>query len=467
MNRERDITGKRNSFTGGMAMNQNITDMTEGNSLRLIIKFTIPLLIGNVFQQLYNMVDSVIVGNYVGANALAAVGSCGSVNFLFFSLSSGLAIGIGILIAQYFGAKREREIKRTIVNGAYLLIAASVIVTVVSYIFAPQIHRLLSTPDEIIGDAVAYMRVISVGIISVAFYNGIAAVLRALGDSKSPLYFLILSSIVNVVLDLLFVLQFNMGVFGVGFATLIAQIVSAVACLIYACLKVPYFKIAKEECALDMSVVGRAFRLGIPVALQNSMIAVSCIALQGVVNQFGATVMATYTIIGRIEQIVQQPYASLGTALTNFTGQNMGAGFKDRVKKGYWQCVWIVLGFSMILIPIAYLFGEQIIGFFVIEPEVIAMGVTALKINSLCYFALGMIYIPRALLNGCGDTAFAVANGFTEVACRIVFSQIFTRIPQLGYWGIWITTAATWTMTAVVCVLRYASGVWKGKKVEG
>ena len=444
----------------------NVTDMTQGSSLKLILKFTVPLLIGNIFQQLYNMVDSVIVGKYVGANALAAVGSCGSVNFLFFSLSSGLAIGIGIMIAQYFGAKMEKEIRRTIINGAYLLTAASVIVTVISYAFAPQILGMLSTPDEIIADAIIYLRIISVGILSVSFYNGIASVLRALGDSKSPLYFLILSSIVNVVLDLVFVLQCKMGVLGVGLATLISQIVAAITCLIYACIKVPYFKIGKEECDFDMDVVKRAFRLGVPVAIQNSMIAVSCIALQGVVNHFGATVVATYTIIGRIEQIVQQPYSSLGTALTNFTGQNIGAGLKERVKKGYWQCVWIVLIFSIILIPVAYLFGEQIIGIFVKEPEVIAMGVTALKINSLCYFSLGMIYIPRALLNGCGDTAFAVVNGFTEVVCRILYSQIFTRIPAFGYWGIWITTAATWTTTAVVCVIRYASGVWKRKGLE-
>lgn len=443
----------------------NVTDMTKGNSLVLILKFTLPLLIGNVFQQLYNMVDSVIVGNYVGANALAAVGSCGSVNFLFFSLSSGLAIGIGIMIAQYFGAKMDGEISRTIVNGAYLLTAASLLATMISYAFAPQILRLLSTPDEIIADAIIYLRTISLGILSVAFYNGVSAVLRALGDSKSPLYFLILSSIVNVVLDLTFVLNLGWGVFGVGFATLIAQVISAVACLIYACLKVSYFKIKKEEWALDMSVVKRAFRLGVPVALQNSMIAVSCIALQGVVNQFGATVVATYTIIGRIEQIVQQPYSSLGTALTNFTGQNIGAGLNDRVKKGYHQCVWIVLIFSILLIPIAYLFGEQIIGFFVKEPEVIEMGVVALKINSLCYFALGMIYVPRALLNGCGDTAFAVVNGFTEVVCRIAYAPILTKIPKIGYWGIWITTAATWTTTAIVCVIRYASGAWKGKSL--
>lgn len=443
----------------------NITDMTKGNSLQLILRFTAPLLIGNLFQQLYNMVDSVVVGNYVGANALAAVGACGSINFLFFSLSSGLAIGIGIMVAQYFGAKHDELVSRTIINGTYLLVVASILVSLICYFFAEPILSLLGTPDEIIVDSAVYLKTISIGIIAVALYNGVASVLRALGDSKTPLYFLILASVVNVVLDLVFVLWCNMGVFGVGLATIIAQYISAAASVVFACWKVSYFKVKKEQCRVDNDIIMKALKLGTPVALQNSMIAISCIALQGVVNSFGATVMATYTIIGRIEQVVQQPYSSLGTALTNYTGQNIGAGLQERVRKGYWQCVFIVLIFSLILIPVAYLFGEPIIRFFVKEPEVIQMGVKALRINSLCYFALGMIYVPRALLNGCGDTAFAMFNGITEVVCRILFSQILTRIPLLGYWGIWITTAATWTVTAIVCVVRYASGIWKRKKI--
>jgi Na+-driven multidrug efflux pump len=199
--------------------------------------------------------------------------------------------------------------------------------------------------------------------------------------------------------------------------------------------------------------------------MQNSMIAVSCMVLQGVVNTFGETVMAAYTCIGRIEQVVQQPYMSLGSALTTYSGQNMGAGQIDRVKKGFRQGTVMVLIFSMCLLPIAYLFGEQIVGIFVNDPEVIAIGAKAIRINSLCYFGLGMIYVPRSVLNGCGDTGFAMINGITEVICRVVFSLILTSIPLLGYWGIWMTTGLTWALTGVVCVIRYLTGNWRTKSI--
>ena len=434
---------------------RNTVDMTSGSPAGHILKFALPLLVGNLFQQLYNMVDSLVVGNFVGANALAAVGSCGSMNFLFFSLSSGLAIGIGIIVAQFYGAKDENSIRSTIANSIYVLGAAAIVVSVLGILLAEPLLRLLQTPDSIIGDAVLYMRTTCAGIIAIALYNGVASILRALGDAKTPLYFLILASIINVVLDLLFVLQFEWSVFGVAFATIIAQAVSAITCIIYAYVKVPYFKLTKEQLRPQGDIIRRSFVLGVPLALQNSMIAVSCMVLQGVVNTFGETIMAAYTIIGRIEQVVQQPYSSLGTAITTYTGQNVGAGKTERVKQGFRQAVIMVVIFSILLLPVAYIFGEQIIGAFVKEPEVIEIGVKALRINSLFYFGLGMIYVPRALLNGAGDTGFAMMNGFTEVACRILYSQILTRIPELGYWGIWITTGATWATTAIVCVIRY------------
>lgn len=445
---------------------KNLTDMTVGSPARHLIHFSLPLLIGNLFQQIYNMVDSLVVGNFVGANALAAVGNCGSMNFLFFSLSSGLALGIGIIVSQYFGAKDEDKIRSTIANSIYVLVGASLVVSVLGILLSPALLRLLSTPDHIIGDSIIYMRTTCAGIIAIALYNGVASILRALGDSKTPLYFLIVASIVNVVLDLLFVLQFNWGVFGVAVATIIAQAVSAISCVIFAYCKVPYFHLGKEQLRPDFGIIKRSFVLGVPIALQNSMIAVSCMVLQGVVNTFGETVMAAYTIIGRVEQIVQQPYSSLGAAITTYTGQNVGAGEQERVEKGYRQSVIIVLLFSLLILPIAYLFGNQIIGAFVKnEPEVIAIGVKALKINSLFYFALGMIYVPRAILNGAGDTGFAMLNGFTEVACRICYSQILTRIPVLGYWGIWLTTGATWATTALVCIVRFKRGKWRSKSI--
>lgn len=439
--------------------------MTVGNPAGHIIRFAIPLLIGNLFQQLYNMVDSLIVGNYVGADALASVGTCGSINFLFFSLGNGLAIGIGIIVSQYFGARDENNIRATIANAVYVLTAVSLAAGSFGVIFCPSILRLMSTPDTIIGNSIIYMRTTCFGMIFIALYNGVAAILRALGDSRTPLYFLILSSVVNVLLDLTFVLCFNWGVFGVAFATVISQMVSAVTSILYALKRVSYFKFSAEQFRPHRRIIERCVKLGLPIALQNSMIAISCMALQGVTNSFGPTVMAAATIISRIEQIIQQPYTSLGAALTTYSGQNMGAGKTDRVKKGFRQTILMVLVFSLSMIPIAYLFGPQIIGAFVKDPEVIAIGGTALRINSLCYFGLGMIYVPRAVLNGCGDAAFSMINGITEVVCRVGYSQILTRIPILGYWSIWITTGATWVTTAVVCILRYVSGVWKRKGI--
>ncbi len=446
---------------------KNITNMTEGSPARHIIRFAIPLLIGNLFQQFYNLVDSMVVGNYVGKNALAAVGTCGSMNFLFFSLSSGLAIGIGIIVSQYFGAGDEKNVRSTIANSFYVLGGMGIIVSIFGILICPTILRLLSTPDHIIGDSITYMRTTCLGIVAIATYNGVAAILRALGDSKTPLYFLMLSSVINVVLDLTFVLHFNLGVMGVALATIIAQAISAVTSLIYACRTMPYFKLTRDELRPHKDIILKSFRLGVPVALQNSMIAISSMVLQGVVNSFGEVVMAAYTITNRIEQVIQQPYGSLGAAITTYSGQNLGANKPDRVRKGFRQATLMVLVFSLCMIPVAYLLGPKIVGLFVKEQDVIAIGSRALRITSLTYFGLGMIYVPRALLNGCGDTGFSMINGVTEVACRIIFSQIFIRIPVLGYMAVWLTTGATWTTTGVVCVLRYLSGKWKTKSIVG
>lgn len=442
--------------------------MTVGNPTRHILKFTLPLLIGNLFQQLYNMVDSIVVGRYVSAHALAAVGACGSLNFLFFSLSSGLSVGIGIIAAQYFGANDEKQLKKTIANSIYVLSSAAIVVTLIGVIFARPILQLLQTPDVYINDSIDYFRVTCIGIIGVAFYNGVAALLRAVGDSKTPLYFLILSSIINVGLDLLFVICFDMGVVGVGLATIIAQAVSAVVSIIYAYHKVSYFRLCKKDLHPDTSMIRDSFRLGAPVAFQNSMIAVSCIALQAVVNGFGPDVASAYTITGRIEQLVQQPYGSLGMALTSYAGQNIGAKKQERVVEGFRKATLIVLVFSLIMLPLFFFFGKYICGIFVKEEaaDVIALGAKALRITSPFYFALGMIYVPRAVLNGCGDTGFAMINGLTEVVCRILFSNILTRIAFLDYWGIWITTGLTWGVTALVCVLRYRGGKWRYKALD-
>ncbi len=450
--------------------NKNVTDMTVGNPTRHILKFTLPLLIGNLFQQLYNLVDSIVVGRYVSPHALAAVGACGSLNFLFFSLSSGLAVGIGVIASQYFGANDEKQLKKTIANSIYVLASSTLVVTLIGFFLAEPILRLLQTPDAYIADSIDYFRVTCLGIVGVAFYNGVAALLRAVGDSKTPLYFLILSSVINVSLDLVFVLCFGLGVVGVALATIIAQAVSAIVSIIFAYNKITYFKLGKKDLHPDFSMIRDSFRLGAPVAIQNSMIAVSCISLQAVVNGFGPDVASAYTICGRIEQLVQQPYGSLGMALTSYSGQNIGAKKQERVVEGFRKSTLIVLAFSLIMLPLFFFGGKFICGIFIKEEEaaevILSIGARALKITSPFYFALGMIYVPRAVLNGCGDTGFAMINGLTEVVCRILFSNILTRIPILGYWGIWVTTGLTWGFTAIVCVWRYKGGKWKYKALE-
>lgn len=285
-----------------------VQDMTEGNEVSLLIKFSLPMLIGNVFQQFYNMIDSIVVGKYVGAKALAAVGSTGSINFLFFSVCLGLSVGIGIIISQYFGAKREAQVKRAIANSIYVIAASGIIMSILACFFARSILQLMHTPPQILADATAFLRIISGGMIAMAAYNGIAAILRALGDSKTPLIFLVISCAINVILDLIFVLKFGFGVRGTAFATVISQGIAAFGCASFAFLKNPYFKLKREHWKVSRSIITKCIRMGIPVAIQNSMIALSLVALQRVVNSFGEVAVAAFTATSRVEQLIQQPF---------------------------------------------------------------------------------------------------------------------------------------------------------------
>lgn len=438
-----------------------ITDMTVGNPTKHILAFAFPLFVGNLFQQLYNMIDSLVVGNYVGANALAAIGTCLSLNFLFFSLSSGLAIGIGIIVSQYFGAKNEDGVRSTIANSVYVLAAAALVATAIGFLMARPLLRMLSTPAEIINDSVTYLRTTCCGIIFIAAYNGVAAVLRALGDSKTPLYFLIFSSICNIALDLTFVLHFNMGVFGVALATVISQAASAIISLIYALIKVPYFRLSTEEMQPHREIIKRCFQLGVPMALQSSMIAISLIVLQGVVNSFGPIVMAAFTITSKVDLVISQLYGALSQSLTTYAGQNLGANEVERVKKGFAKGHFILLIYNALAAPLIYYFSVPIVSVFVGDPEVIGIGASAIRITSVFYFALGSIYVPRGVLNGCGDAKFSLINGVTEVICRIVYASILTRIASIDMWGIWWATGLTWATVSIICNYRYLRGGWR------
>lgn len=440
---------------------QYVCDMTRGNETSLLLKFSLPMLVGNIFQQFYNMVDSIIVGNYVGKNALAAVGMTSSLNFLYFALCNGFATGAGVLMSQYFGMKNEKRVKDSIGNSLYLMLGMGVLVSVVSVLLARPTLHLLNTPEAIFDDALQYIQICCGGTICVVLYNGISAMLRALGDSKTPLIFLVIASILNVFGDLFFVLVLHMGVAGVAWATILAQALSAIGCIAYAVLKNPYFRLKKENFLPDRLILTRSMKLGIPFGAQGSLIALSCVLLQGVINRFGEDVIAAFTATARIEQLVQQPYNSLGMAVATFTGQNLGAGNIERVKRGYRSSTRLVIVFSLIMCGMMYLWGNNFIRLFINDANVVAIGGRAVRITSLFYIPLGMIYVARSLMNGAGDSMFAFMSGLIEVIGRIGFSILLTGIPALGYWAVWYTTGLTWLITGVVCVLRYVQGKWK------
>ncbi len=442
-----------------------VCDMTKGNEVGLLLRFALPMLVGNIFQQLYNMVDSIIVGKFVGSNALGAVGAVGNLNFLFFSLCLGLASGIGILISQFFGAGKDDYVKKIIANSVYIITISGAVMSIISFVFARPILHLMNTPAENMKDAVIYMQIVCGATVIVAIYNGISSILRALGDSKTPLIFLIVSSFINVGLDLLFVLVFHWGVAGAAWATVIAQFISAIGSILFALSRNPYLRLEKRHFTVDNDIIKKSFQIGLPVAGQNAMIAFSCVALQSVVNNYGATVMAAYTATSRVEQLVQQPFGSLGTAVSTFAGQNVGAGKYDRVSTSCKKSTLIVLVFSLMMIAVMFLFGDPIVRLFVNEPDVIEIGARGLRITSFMYFALGMIYITRGMLNGVGDAAYAMINGLTEVVGRIGFAYLLMAIPAVGMWGVWYTNGLTWILAGAAGIIRFFQGKWKTKSV--
>ncbi len=438
-------------------MKKYTMDMTEGKTLGLIVRFAVPMLIGNIFQQVYNLADSIIVGRIIGKDALAAVGATSSVTFLFFALCNGIGNGGGIVTSQFFGRKDDASVKKCITNTAYIMFVIPLLIGFLGLLLSRPLLELLNTPADVMADSLLYLRIMCIGTIFVSLYNFISSILRALGDSKTPLYFLIFSCILNVFLDLAFILFLNMGVCGAAVATLISQFVSGAACVVYSVKRNEYFKLKKEDFVFDRNIVSKTIRLGIPLSLQFAMISISCMALQSVINSFGAVAMAANTAISRIETVIHQPYQTLGATLSTYTGQNYGASKADRVKEGYRQGIILSVLFSILMLPIMQFFGGNIVSIFVDEPEVIAMGAKAISISSWFYVFLGIIYAIRGVLGGLGDATFAFINGIVEVIGRFTIPFILTAIPAIGVWGIWWSVGIVWFLAGFTAWLRYIS----------
>ena len=436
-------------------------NMTEGSPLALLSVFALPLLIGNLFQQAYNLADSMIVGRLLGANALAAVGATGSISFLFFSIFNGISGGCGIVTAQYFGARKDDMVCKAIANSAYIMLSFSLLTGTTAFLLVPTVLSWMGTPAEILPEAITYMRMTSASVPLIAVYNYASSMQRALGDSRTPLYFLIFSCLLNVGLDLLFVGAFGLGVFGAALATMLSQLLAGAGSLLYAFRCNPYFRLNKRSLAFDKPIAKKAVRLGLPLALQWSLIAISTTALQSVVNTFGPTAMAAYTATNRLEQLVQQPFGSMSMALSTYAGQNMGAGKTQRIKTGFRDSLLAMIAVAGGMTLIMQLWGGSLVSLFVSEKDVISLGGSALKITSLFYVFLGIIYVSRGVLNGVGDAVFSFINGIVEIAGRIGLPLLLLGLTAAGVWSIWITAGVTWLLAGLSCILRYLS--WRRK----
>lgn len=438
-------------------------DMTKGSPLRLLIQFSIPILIGNLFQQAYTLADRIIVGRFVGDKAFSAIGATNALSMMFMSMCMGAAIGTGVIVSQYFGAKDEKGTASSIANGSYACILIAIVMTVLALLTTKPILLLLNTPQSILSDALTYMYIFMGGLISVAAYYTPFSILRALGDSKTPLIFLVLCSLLNIVLDLLFVVVFKSGVAGAAIATVLSEAIAAVLCIAYAFKKVPQFYQAITFRKINRKLIEKTMRVGIPSGLQYALIYVSSIILQRIVNGFGESVIGAFTATTQIELLVQQIFAALGAAIVTYTGQNMGAGKYDRISFGVIAAMKISAVVSVVLLVIFWLFGQPIMSIFVTNDEIISIAATGIKITSLFLLALGGVQILRYMLNGAGDSMYALMNGIVEVIARVAFAVSLTLIPFIGMWGIWLTTGLTWTVTAIFALFRYSRGAWKNK----
>ena len=440
-----------------MAKTERIQSMTQGRPAKLIFTFAIPLMLGNVCQQLYTVVDTAIVGQALGVNALAALGAADWLNWLVLGVIQGFAQGFSIHMAQRFGANDEEGLNRSI--GATISIAAvfSVLLLIVSQATMDPILRAMNTPEEVIGGAFTYLRIMFAGIPIIMAYNVLASILRALGDSRTPLYAMLIASAPNFALDLLFVLVFHWGIAGAVIATVIAQLFAALYCL-RAVLRIRIIRLKKAYFLPDPVLARRLLGLGLPVAAQNMIIAIGGMVVQSVVNRYGVLFVAGFTATNKLYGILEIAATSFGYAVTTYVGQNLGAGLLGRIRKGMHSATWIALLTSAVITAAVLLLGRFMVALFISgTPEEVALStdvaVHYLNIMSICLSVLYMLHIYRSALMGLGDTVMPMASGIVEFVMRIGVALILPAF--LGQEGIYYAEVVAWAGAAILLVATY------------
>lgn len=422
-------------------------DLTSGSPMRLILGFTLPTLFGLLFQQLYNLVDSMIVGKLLGAQALGAVGSTGSINFFVIGFCLGVCSGFAIPVAQKMGAKDYPQMRRFVANAAYLSAGVAVVLTVATGIFCRDILIAMDTPDDLFADAYSYIFIIFMGIPVVFLYNLLASVIRSLGDSRTPVYFLALSAVLNIALDLLFILAFHAGVAGAAIATVLSQAVSGAACLVYMVKKFPILRITREESKPDWEACKGLCFMGLPMGLQYSITAIGSIVMQVAVNGLGSLYVSAVATGGKVYQLLACPFDAMGAAMATYCGQNAGANKLDRLNQGVKSCSLLGLGYSAIAFVAMIFLAPQSVMLFLnpSEPQLdLLLGLTTryIIIFTAFFFPLALVNILRFSIQGMGFSTLAILAGVLEMAARTVVGRFF--VPSLGFSAACFASPAAW-----------------------
>ncbi len=438
-------------------------DMTSGSPAKLILGFAIPMFLGLLFQQFYSMVDTLIVGKFLGVNPLAGVGSTSSLNFMVIGFCTGVCNGFAIPVAQMFGAREEHRLRKYVTNGAWLCIGLSVMLTLAVVLACRTILTVMNTPEEIFEYAYIYIAIVFAGIPCTFLYNILAGIIRSLGDSKTPVVFLAVSSAINIVLDLVFVLIFGMGVEGPAIATVLAQGISGMICLFYMYRKFPVLHASREEWKPELHYMGKLCYIGIPMGLQYSVTAIGTLVLQAAVNGLGATVVAGVTAAQKINMFISCPVESLGQTMAPYTGQNMGAGKIDRIGKGLKSASLMGFGVSAFCFVLSVLFGKQLTLLFVdaSETAIIAYSYQFLLFCTGGYCLLTLVNAVRFTIQGMGFSVFAILSGIMEMIARTLAATVVTR--KLGYIGICMAHPLAWIFADIFLIPAF---FWCRKQIS-
>lgn len=422
-------------------------DMTTGSSMKLILGFAVPLLMGMLFQQVYSLVDTIIVGRFLGVNALAAVGATGSINFLIIGFCLGLCNGFALPVAQRFGAKDYDGLRKYVGNSAVLSVIVGGTITVFTVVFCRNILQIMDTPADIIDLSYNYIVVIFAGIPATLLYNILSSHLRSLGDSVTPVAFLILSACLNIGLDLLFIVTFHWGVFGASFATVLSQLVSGVLCLVFIIIRFDILHLKRDDWRLDPAYVRNLLVMGLPMGFQYSITAIGSVILQAAVNSLGSIAVASMTAASKISMFVVCPFDALGSTMATYGGQNVGAGKLERLGKGLRSAVILGAIYSAVIFVVVYFFGENMIQIFLSPTEenaatVLAWAKEFLVINAAFYFPLALVNIVRFLIQGMGFSGFAVFAGVFEMVARTIVGLFL--VPVFGFIAACFASPLAW-----------------------